>query len=50
MHKTLDEAVSLAKELTASLEGVKSKIMIAPPFTAIWGVKQVLEGSTSIKL
>jgi triosephosphate isomerase len=45
MHFTLDEAVSLAKELTASLEDAKGKIMIAPPFTALWGVKQVLSGS-----
>jgi len=45
MFKTLDEAVALAKELTSSLTNVKSRVMIAPPFTSLWGVKQVLKGS-----
>ncbi len=43
MHKTVDEAVSLASSLVSSLgEGAK-KIMIAPPFTALASVYQVVK-------
>jgi triosephosphate isomerase len=45
MHKTVDEAVSLAKELVESCTDVKHRVMIAPPFTALWGVRQVLQGT-----
>jgi triosephosphate isomerase len=48
MHKTVDEAVDLARELVADCRGVQHKVMIAPPFTALWGVKQALSGSNVI--
>lgn len=46
MHKTVDEAVDLTRELVAACQNVKHRVMIAPPFTALWGVKQALSGSS----
>jgi len=45
MHKTVGEAVSFAKELVIALKGCPHKLMIAPPFTALAGVAQVIRGS-----
>jgi len=45
MHKTVPEAVELARGLVRSLEGATKKVMIAPPFTALAAVKASLQGS-----
>ncbi|MBN1797450.1 MAG: triose-phosphate isomerase [Spirochaetales bacterium] len=46
MHKTIEEAVALAKELVAKVrDNVQKKVMIAPPFTALYAVSSVLKGS-----
>jgi len=45
MHKTVSESVALAKELKAKLAGSKEKIMIAPAFTALSAVSEVVKGS-----
>ncbi len=47
MHKTVGEAVELARELVTALTEEKKKIMIAPPFTALNTVKEVLAESNS---
>lgn len=45
MHKTANEAVELAEDLLDSLKTPKTKVMIAPPFTALAAVGQVLANS-----
>ena len=46
MFKTCSEAVETSKGLVARLAGVKDKdVMIAPPFTALFAVSEVLKGS-----
>lgn len=46
MFKTCSEAVGTSKELLARLAGAKDKdVMIAPPFTALFAVSEVLKGS-----
>ena len=45
MHKTVPEAIELASELKERLADCKEKLMIAPPFTALYSVAQVLKGS-----
>ncbi len=46
MHKTIEEAVVLAKELVAKVKhNTQKKIMIAPPFTSLYAVSSVLSGS-----
>jgi triosephosphate isomerase len=46
MYKTVSEAVSVATTLASELSDEKSKkIMIAPPFTALHAVRDVLEGT-----
>jgi len=45
MHKTVGEAVALAKELVDSLKGCPHKLMIAPPFTALSAVASVVKGT-----
>jgi triosephosphate isomerase len=45
MHKTLGESVALAKELVAKLGSTKRKVMIAPAFTALAAVAEVVKGS-----
>jgi triosephosphate isomerase len=45
MHKTIDEAVALAKELTGALKNSSNRFMIAPPFTALKSVCDTVEGS-----
>ena len=45
MHKTIPEAIELASELKERLADCKEKLMIAPPFTALYSVAQVLKGS-----
>jgi triosephosphate isomerase len=49
MHKTISEARDLASELVRELSGVSSKLMIAPPFTALPAVAEVVADS-DIKL
>jgi triosephosphate isomerase (TIM) len=48
MHKTRGEAVALAKELVSACSGQKKKIMIAPPFTALADVSEVVKGTNII--
>jgi triosephosphate isomerase (TIM) len=45
MHKTVDEAVSLAKELSGVLKNSSNKFMIAPPFTALKSVCDTVKGT-----
>jgi triosephosphate isomerase len=46
MHKTIEEAVVLAKELVAKIKNeTGKKIMIAPPFTALYAVSSVIKES-----
>jgi triosephosphate isomerase (TIM) len=45
MHKTVGEALELASALVKELKPSKSKLMIAPPFTALQAVAQVVKGS-----
>ena len=45
MYKTIPEAVELASELKKELADCKEKLMIAPPFTALHSVAQVIKGS-----
>ena len=45
MNKTVGEAVSLAKELLEA-GSFKNKVMIAPPFTALTAVKEVVSGTS----
>jgi len=45
MHKTVSEAVSLAKELAEALGHSPNRLMVAPPFTALAGVGASLAGS-----
>jgi triosephosphate isomerase len=46
MHKTLPESVALARELRAKLSGCKERLLVAPAFTALAAVAEVLKGST----
>ena len=47
MHKTIEEAVALARELRAALEGVNGcDAAICPPFPALAAVREALAGST----
>lgn len=48
MHKTVGEAVDLAKALVTALSGCKEKIMIAPAFTSLAAVSGVLRGTNLI--
>lgn len=45
MHKTIAESVALASELKAKLAGCREKVMMAPAFTALAAVAEVLKGS-----
>jgi triosephosphate isomerase len=45
MHKTVSEARVLASELVGELSGASAKLMIAPPFTALSAVAQVISDS-----
>ncbi len=45
MNKTKGEAVELASAIVKELKGGKYKYMIAPPFTALDAVSQVVKGS-----
>ena len=45
MHKTKREAVELAKGIVDAVKGGKHKYMIAPSFTAIDAVSQVIKGT-----
>jgi len=45
MHKTRAEARSVAEELAAQLKDTQDRVMIAPPFTALGDVADVLKGS-----
>ena len=45
MHKTKGEAVDLANGVVEAVKGGKHKYMIAPSFTALDAVSQVLKGS-----
>ena len=45
MHKTKGEAVALAKGVVEALKCGKHKYMIAPSFTALDAVSQVVKGT-----
>ncbi len=46
MYKTVGEAISLTQALVAGVSGIRDrKIMVAPPFTALHAVADILEGS-----
>ncbi len=45
MHKTVSESVALAKALVAQLAGCREKLMIAPAFTALAAVSEVVKGT-----
>lgn len=45
MHKTVAEAQSFAAELKSALEKNSHRLMIAPPFTALHAVSEVVKGS-----
>jgi len=48
MHKTVFESVALARELKDKLAGCKEKVLVAPAFTALAAVSEVLKGSNVI--
>ncbi len=48
MYKTVSEAVALAVELKKELADSPHKLMIAPPFTALQSLSEVLKGSTML--
>ncbi len=48
MHKTVGESVALAQALASALGDCKEKVMIAPAFTSLAAVAQVLRGSKLI--
>ncbi len=48
MHMTVSEAVALAQDLVAKLGKSKERVMIAPPFTALAAVAQVIRGSSLV--
>jgi triosephosphate isomerase len=48
MHKTIAESVALAKELKEKLSGCGERILVAPAFTALSAVAEVLKGSAII--
>ncbi len=48
MHKTVSESVALAKDLKDKLSGCGEKLLVAPAFTALAAVSEVLKGSNII--
>lgn len=46
MYKTVAEAVALVKELETIVAGAPVEVLVCPPFTAIYAVKQQLVNST----
>ncbi|HRZ65932.1 MAG TPA: triose-phosphate isomerase [Spirochaetia bacterium] len=46
MHKTVAESVALAKELKEKLAGCSEKVLVAPAFTSLAAVAEVLKGSS----
>jgi len=48
MHKTGAESVALAKSLVAELGSCKERVMIAPAFTALAAVAEVLKGTSIV--
>lgn len=48
MHKTRAQARDLAADLVKQLDGVRHRVMIAPPFTALGDVADALKGSKII--
>jgi len=45
MHKTVAESVALAKDLKDKLAGCSDKVLVAPAFTALAAVSEVLKGT-----
>lgn len=45
MNKTASEGAALAKELVDAVAGCNAKVLIAPPFTTIPAVKEVVKGT-----
>ncbi len=44
LHKTVEEAVELAKETVASTNGATAEVVIFPPFTALESVAEAIDG------
>ena len=45
MYKTVDEAIALAESLVPVFKGSENKFMVAPPFTALKNVCDVVKGT-----
>lgn len=45
MNKTSSEGAALAKELVDAVAGCNAKVLVAPPFTTIPAVKEVVKGT-----
>lgn len=45
MHKTVGEAVDLAKGIAAGIGAYEHRVMVAPPFTALAAVSEALSGA-----
>jgi triosephosphate isomerase len=45
MHKTVAESVALARDLVSKLGSTRQKVMIAPAFTALASVAEVVKGT-----
>ncbi|HTX72046.1 MAG TPA: triose-phosphate isomerase [Rectinemataceae bacterium] len=45
MHKTVGESQALARELVTALAGCGEKLLVAPPFTALAAVAEIVKGS-----
>lgn len=44
MHKTVEEALDLAEELTEETNGTENEVVIFPPFTALESVAEAIDG------
>lgn len=46
LNKTIPEALALVTELKNALSSVRDvDVVVAPPFTALWAVRERLEGT-----
>jgi len=47
MNNTIDESVALARTVKEGTAGLKNgEVVVAPPFTALQSVREILTGST----
>lgn len=45
MHKSVSEAIELARELTGEIKSSDARLMVAPPFTALAAVGATIQGT-----